>query len=150
MLSAIVYHSLTGSCKRYAELLSARLHIPCHELGKGYVRSDGKVLYVGWVRAGKVVGYPVAAKFLNVAAVAAVGMSPVTPGSEAAGRRANRIPDDVAYFPLQGGFHLNKLSKGKQAVMRLRDVIAQVAEKGRRTRTPPGPSQAPGTSPAGS
>ena len=38
----------------------------------------------------------------------------------------------------------------QQAVMRLRDVIAQVAEKGRRTRTPPGPSQAPGTSPAGS
>ena len=132
MLSAIVYHSLTGSCKRYAELLSARLHIPCHELGKGYVRSDGKVLYVGWVRAGKVVGYPVAAKVLNVAAVAAVGMSPVTPGSEAAGRRANRIPDDVAYFPLQGGFHLNKLSKGKQAVMRLinRGIARKLRAKG--------------------
>lgn len=38
----------------------------------------------------------------------------------------------------------------QQAVMRLRDVIAKVAEKGRRTGTPTGPSQAPGTSPAGS
>lgn len=38
----------------------------------------------------------------------------------------------------------------RQAVERLRDVIAQVAERGHRTGTPTGPSQAPGTSPAGS
>ncbi len=132
MLSAIVYTSATGSCKHYAELLSAKLHIPCHEFGKGYVRSDGKVLYVGWVRAGKVVGYPVAAKVLNVAAVAAVGMSPVTLDSEAAGRRANKIPDDVAYFPLQGGFNLNKLPKGMQVVMRVinKDIAKKLRAKG--------------------
>ena len=34
MFSAIVYKSTTGSCKRYAELLSARLHIPAFPLGK--------------------------------------------------------------------------------------------------------------------
>lgn len=49
---------------------------------------------------------------------------------------------------LESGAPQNEWEEG--AVMRLRDVIAQVAERGRRTGMPPGPSQAPGTSPAGS
>ena len=40
MFSAIVYKSTTGSCKRYAELLSARLHIPAFPLGKEYIHAD--------------------------------------------------------------------------------------------------------------
>ena len=131
MLSAIVYNSATGSSKHYAELLSAKLHIPCHEFNDSYVRSDGKVLYVSWVRAGKVVGYPKAASKMNVAAVAAVGMAPVTAESAAAGRKANKIPADVAYFPLQGGFHMNKLPKGMQVVMSVinKDIAKKLRAK---------------------
>ena len=34
MYSAIVYNSLTGSCRRYAELLSEELSIPCIPVNK--------------------------------------------------------------------------------------------------------------------
>ena len=56
MITAIVYNSETGSCERYARELSRALHIPCEPLHKNHVRSDGKVIYVSWVMAGKVVG----------------------------------------------------------------------------------------------
>jgi|GEM_PF-5382263 len=51
MFSAIVYKSTTGSCKRYAELLSARLHIPAFPLGKEYIPADTKIIFVGWLFA---------------------------------------------------------------------------------------------------
>ena len=57
MFSAIVYKSTTGSCKKYADLLSARLHIPAFPLGKEYIPADTKIIYVGWLFAGKIMGY---------------------------------------------------------------------------------------------
>ena len=132
MLSAIVYNSATGSCKKYAELLSAKLHIPCHPLSDAYVRSDGQVLYISWVMAGKVVGYAKAAKKLNIAAVAAVGMGPVGPSSADAGRKANKVPDRVAYFCLQGGFNINKLSAPMKLIMqwKVKDIAKRLQAKG--------------------
>ena len=62
MFSAIVYKSTTGSCKKYADLLSARLHIPAFPLGKEYIPADTKIIYVGWLFAGKIMGYDKAAK----------------------------------------------------------------------------------------
>ena len=61
VFSAIVYKSTTGSCKKYADLLSARLHIPAFPLGKEYVPADTKIIYVGWLFAGKIMGYDKAA-----------------------------------------------------------------------------------------
>ena len=135
MLSAIVYNSMTGSCKHYAELLSARLHIPCHPFHDSYVRSNGEVLYIGWVKAGRVVGYKSAASRMNIVAVAAVGMSPIGPGSIDVGRRANKIPDSVAYFPLQGSFNLNQLPKGMQLIMRCitKGIAKKLSKKGNLT-----------------
>ena len=56
MLSAIVYHSLTGSCKKYAELLSAALHIPAFPLGKEHVKEGGKIIFIGWAFVGTIKG----------------------------------------------------------------------------------------------
>ena len=66
MFSAIVYKSTTGSCKRYAELLSARLHIPAFPLGKEYIPADTKIIFVGWLFAGKIMGYEKAAKKFDI------------------------------------------------------------------------------------
>ena len=69
MFSAIVYKSTTGSCKRYAELLSARLHIPAFPLGKEYIPADTKIIFVGWLFAGKIMGYEKAEKKYDIGAV---------------------------------------------------------------------------------
>ena len=100
MITAIIYNSGTGSCERYARELSRQLHIPCEPLHKHHVRTDGKVIYVGWVMAGSVVGYAKAAQTLDIAAVVAVGMSPVTPALVAKSREANKIPAGVEFFLL--------------------------------------------------
>ena len=121
MITAIIYNSETGSCDRYARELSRNLHIPCEPLHKYHVRTDGKVIYVGWVMAGSVVGYAKAAKTLDIAAVVAVGMSPVTDKLVAEGRVKNNIPDSVQYFVLQGGFDINKLNKPMHAAMTVMD-----------------------------
>lgn len=121
MITAIIYNSATGSCQRYARELSRQLHIPCEPLHKYHVRTDGKVIYVGWVMAGSVVGYAKAAKTLDIAAVVAVGMSPVTPSLIAKSRENNKIPAGVEFFLLQGGFHIDKLNAPMHAAMVVMD-----------------------------
>ena len=54
MFSAVVYNSCTGSCKKYAELISEQLGIPAVEFGKARVAGEGKVIYIGWLFAGKI------------------------------------------------------------------------------------------------
>ena len=121
MLTAIIYNSGTGSCERYARELSRQLHLPCEPLHKHHVRTDGKVIYVGWVMAGSVVGYAKARETLDIAAVVAVGMSPVTPAFVAKSRESNKIPAGVEFFLLQGGFHINKLNAPMHAAMVVMD-----------------------------
>lgn len=121
MLTAIIYTSETGSCERYARELSRQLHLPCAPLHDCHVRPDGKIIYVGWLMAGRVVGYADAAEAFDVAAVVGVGMSPVTEALTAAGREKNAVPEGVPYFALQGGLHLNRLSFPMRTVMKLVD-----------------------------
>lgn len=120
MISAIIYNSLTGSCEKYAQALSAALHVPCMPLSKCHVRADGKVIYVGWVFAGKVAGYTRAEKKLNVAAVVSVGMGAVNEQSVGFSRAKNNIPDGVELFCLQGGFAMNKLPLPLRLIMKLK------------------------------
>lgn len=120
MISAIVYNSLTGSGEKYAKLLSKELHIPAKPMGE-YVRSDAQVLFVGWLFAGKVIGYSKARKLYNITAVAAVGMSGGNPGVAEAARAASSIPFPVKVFSLQGGFYMDKLPAPYRVIMKLKN-----------------------------
>lgn len=126
MFSAIIYNSCTGSCKRYAELISKELSIPAVDLKKASGVS-GKVLYIGWLMAGSIMGYKKAKEKYSVAAVAQVGMAPVTESSEAQGRQNNDISPDVPLFCLQGGFDINKLPLHFRLMMKL--MNKNIAEK---------------------
>ena len=109
MYSAVLYASATGSCRRYAEMISAALGIPAvtkEQMPKVY---GEKILYVGWLCAGKIKGYKRASERYNIGAVVQVGMSPVTTESEALGRKKNSVPADVPLFCLQGGLDMKKL-----------------------------------------
>lgn len=120
MISAIVYNSCTGSCKKYAELLSARIHAPAMPLESAYVRDGGKIIYVSWIFAGKVCGLEKAARRFNVAAVVQVGMGAVYDKSETVCREKNSIPRGAAVFCRQGGFNLNKLPLPFKLIMKLK------------------------------
>ncbi len=109
MFSAVVYSSCTGSCKKYAELVSESLNIPAFELGKAKLCAEGKVLYIGWLFAGKIKGCDKAFDLYNVGAVAQVGMGPVDNNSEKEGRKNNGIDASIPLFCLQGGLNMKKL-----------------------------------------
>ena len=121
MFSAIVYKSTTGSCKRYAELLSARLHIPAFPLGKEYIPADTKIIFVGWLFAGKIMGYDKAAKKYDIGAVVQVGMSPASAKSEEIGRKKNAISPEIPLFTRQGAFDLNKLPPHFRFIMKIKN-----------------------------
>ena len=52
----IVYCSKTGHTKRYAEMLAKSLKIKSISIDK-YKNDDDKVIFMGWVSAGKINGY---------------------------------------------------------------------------------------------
>lgn len=117
MINAVVYNSLTGSCEKYAKLISAALHVPAVPAG-GYVRSGGKVIYIGWARAGSIYGYAAAAKKYNIAAAVLVSMSPASEKNIASARKADKIGDEVKVFNVQGAFHMDKLPAPYKLVMK--------------------------------
>ena len=132
MFNAIVYDSCTGSCQKYAQLLSANLHIPAFKLGKEHVRDGGRIIYVGWLFAGKIVGYAKAAGKYDVGAVVQVGMSPVFEKSESVAREKNDISPDVPVFTRQGGFNINKLPLPLKLIMKIKnkEIAARFEGKG--------------------
>ena len=117
MINAVVYNSLTGSCEKYAKLISAALHVPAVAMGE-HVRSDGKVIYIGWARAGSIYGYAAAAKKYNIAAAVLVSMSPAGEKNIAAARKADKIGPEIAVFNVQGAFHMDKLPAPYKLVMK--------------------------------
>lgn len=127
MYAAIIYRTCSGSCERYAKLLSEELGIPAFRLGRDKVRTDLKVVYIGWLFAGKIVGFKSAVKKFNIGAVVQVGMSPVTEESEAKGRSSNPVSADVPLFSLQGGFDMRKLPFYYRLIMK--PITASIAEK---------------------
>lgn len=109
-IDAIVYTSNTGFTAQYAALLGKRLGLPVLPLKEaGKCLNDGAViLYLGWLMAGRIKGYPQAARTYSVAAVCGVGMGAGGTQLEEA-RKANAIPANIPLFTLQGGFALNRL-----------------------------------------
>lgn len=119
-MKAIVYTSNTGSTQKYAEMLSARLAVPAYSLKKARaaVKSGTAVLYLGWIRAGKIMGYAEAARNYDVSAVCAVGMGQT--GTQVREVRAkNKIPAQAPLFTLQGNFDIKKLHGAYKVMMQM-------------------------------
>lgn len=135
-MKAIVYTSNTGSTQKYAEMLSARLAVPAYSLKKARaaVKPGTAVLYLGWIRAGKIMGYAEAARNYDVSAVCAVGMGQT--GTQVREVRAkNKIPAQAPLFTLQGNFDIKKLHGAYKVMMQMRvkTVGKALAKKAERT-----------------
>lgn len=110
-MKAIVYTSNTGHTREYAAMLGIATHLPVHELDAAVssLPKGSEIIYLGWLMAGSVKGYKKAAKHFDIKALCGVGMAKT--GSQLDDvRKANKLPDALPVFTLQGGFELEKLS----------------------------------------
>ena len=135
MISAIIYSSTTGSCKKYAEEMSRMLHIPAVDAKKNALPKGMEVIYVGWLLGGKVVGLAKVRKDYVVKAVVQVGMGGPNPKSEAVCREKNGLLGGVEVFTLQGRFDMDGLPLPLRLVMKAkcREIAARLRAKGELT-----------------
>ena len=119
MIQAIVYTSNTGSTEQYAKLLGQETGLPVYSLtdAKQALKSDTRILYLGWIMANAIQGYADAAKRYRIPMVCAVGMEPA--GKEQTLREKNGIPQDAALYPLQGGYLPDRLRGVQKLMMRM-------------------------------
>ena len=127
-MDAILFTTNTGSTERYANLLSQATELPAYSLARARreVLPDAEVNYLGWIRAGKVIGYAAAARRYMLRAVCAVGMGQTGAQAESV-RNKTRIPADVPLFTLQGGFDVRKLHGFYRLAM---EMMVRTAGKG--------------------
>lgn len=114
-ISAIVYTSNTGFTRRYAQLLSRATAIPAYDLETpaSLPERGTRVLFLGWLRAGGIVGLSKARKRWDVRAVCAVGMAPDNDPKTLA--EHNRV--DCPLFYVQGGYAPQKLRGASKLLM---------------------------------
>ena len=135
--NSIVYTSNTGYTAEYARLLGDKTGLPVYSLAEAEQKlaAGNRVIYLGWLMAGKVQGYKKAAKRYKVQAVCGVGMGGT--GSQLQEvRKANAIPEKTPLFTLQGGFDIQKLSGVYKLMM---TIMVKTAGKGlaeKQDRTP--------------
>ena len=90
MIKAILYSSCTGSCKKYAQMMSEATGVPAYPVKEYKAKFPReKVAYVGWLFGGFVMGLGKARVKGRVKAVCQVGMGPETPALEPTARKKN-------------------------------------------------------------
>ena len=126
-MDAIVYTSNTGSTKRYAGLLAQMTGLPSMPLSEAKSKLSGgaRIIYLGWIMASGVKGYPDAAKRYDVCAVCGVGMGQTGTQLKEV-RDKNKIPEKTPLFTLQGNFDIKKLHGVHRAMM---DVMVKTVGK---------------------
>ncbi len=136
-MNAIVYTTNTGSTKRYAELLARETGLPAYSLAEAEhtVPAGGEVIYLGWIMAGSVKGYAVAARRWPVRAVCAVGMGRTGTQTDSV-RKKSAIPTSVPVFTLQGNFDVKKLRGVYRLMMELMVKTAGKSLAAKPGRTP--------------
>ena len=100
----IVYCSKTGHTQKYAEMLAKSLKIKSISIDK-YKNDDDKVIFMGWVSAGKINGYNKINKS-NIVCTIAVGLSPNMKDNN--NNLINRNKISEKFFYLQGGLDYSK------------------------------------------
>ena len=136
MVTAIIYNSLTGHTKQYAELLSAATGLPAYALGEDATAEGQDVIYLSWISAGRITDFAQARRRFRVRCVCASGMSPSTQTLVDKLRRTNGVSESVPLYYLQGGLDLEALPKQFRGVMKL--ICAHTEKKlaGQQTLTP--------------
>ena len=129
---AVIYSTLNGTSEKYAKMLGRRIYLPVYPLGKSktYLERKDEIVYVGWVRNGKIVGLNKVRRLYKVRAVCAVGMEVFSQQKIVDLTRKNKV--DVPLYYIQGGLYMNRLKglnrmriKGRveKEILRLESVV---------------------------
>ena len=104
-ITAIVYRSNTGFTARYAGLLARAAGIPAYDLSQRREQParGSRILYMGWLCAGRIKGLSGARGRYDVRAVCAVGMARPDQEMEEKLRRMNHL-GGLPLFYLRGGY----------------------------------------------
>lgn len=110
MIKAIVYTSCTGHTEEYANLLSQETGLPVYRLKEAEkdLQKGTEIIYLGWLMAGVAKGFESARKSFDVKALCGVGMSGSNTQLDDI-KKANKVPENLPVFYLQGGFEMDKL-----------------------------------------
>lgn len=106
---AIVYTSLNGHTRQYAQMLAQQTSLPVYALDKAALPAGSRILYLGWIHASHVKGYAKAAKRYQVCAVCGVGLCDTGTLTDEV-RKATAIPETIPLFTLQGGLDRSGLT----------------------------------------
>ena len=119
-IDAIVYSSATGFTAEYAQMLSGSTGLPAYTLDQAAEKLNKKtrVLYMSWLMAGTLVDYKKAAEKFDVCAACSVGLNATSAQAEAT-KKSSKIPDEVAFFALQGGYRPDKLKGMYRFMMKI-------------------------------
>ena len=118
MIKAIVYQTKIGHTKRYAELLSAKIDLPCYSLDKAsYDLSQGdEIIFMGWIMAGTIKGYKKAANYFTLKAVCAVGGTEDNDQISKDLQKKNNLVNAPLFY-LRGGYDLSKIKGPHGAIL---------------------------------
>ncbi len=122
MIKAIVYKSNTGHTKQYAEMLAEKTGLPVYDIkaAKKSLQKGIEIIFMGWLKIGKVIGLKSAASRYTVKAVAGVGMTAKEQFTDISSK--NKIPQNVAVFSLNGGFEIEKLKGINKLMMKTMSI----------------------------
>lgn len=129
--TAIVYTSNTGFTARYAALLSEETGLPAYSMKEaGKKLSKGaSIIYLGWLFTNNVKGYDKASTKYDICVVCGVGLC-ATGSLLTEVRQANKMPEELPLFTVQGGMNHAKL-KGinKFMINALTKILLSKAQK---------------------
>ena len=110
-MKAILYTSNTGHTKKYAQLIGKKIDCEVYTLKEAdkKLTHDDEIIYLGWLFANRIQGYPKASKRYKIRAVLAVGLCDSGTALEEV-IRENKIPKDTALFTVQGGMNKRALA----------------------------------------
>ncbi len=124
----IIYASNSGYTKQYAMMLRDKLDICAYSVDDvPDVYKGADAIFLGWLLAGKIVGYEKAKKLCNVKCVVGVGMTPESPDQTAYVSCKVDPPANVSLFYLQGGYDYKKLHGIYKLMMKVKskEIIAR-------------------------
>lgn len=118
----IVYASNTGYTKQYAEIVSKNAKIdafPVDDIPAD--RVNEVTIFMGWVMAGKVVGYKKAKEAgCKILCVVAVGMSPESPSQVKTIKAGLKKEPYMDVYYVQGGYDFKKLKGINKLLMAIK------------------------------
>lgn len=114
----IIYNSLTGFTKKYAELIAEGLDLKAENLGEVDLNNIGEeeVIFLSWVRADSIVKFKKVYN-LNLLAICAVGINPISKKYKKRVCEANNL-DDANSFYLAGGIDIPNLRGINKIIMK--------------------------------